>query len=89
LKRVDASHIARLFDSRCSFDDSDFVLCQSVELARELVNLLVRRRDLALDGGFVGRGASRGQVPENVPNSLIRQSRESPNKLSRASPSAA
>jgi len=39
-----------------SFHNSDFVLCQSSQLIDELFNLPVRRRDLALDGGLVGRG---------------------------------
>ncbi len=45
-----------------SFDDSDFRFCQSIQLVHQLVNLLVGRGNLALDGGLVGRGAGLGQV---------------------------
>lgn len=39
-----------------SFHNSDLFSRQSEEFIHESVNSLVRRRDLAFDGGLVGRG---------------------------------
>jgi len=35
---------------RCLLDNADFLVCQAVEFVDELVDLLVRRVNLALDG---------------------------------------